>query len=324
MQSQSSGPDTLVTGSAGHLGHALMLELRKHGHTPIGLDIKASEHTTLIGSLADREFVTSIFHRYKIRYILPTATLHKPHVGSHSKTDFIQTNIQGTLNLLEESNPEAFIFTSTTSTFGKALSSAVNGVAWIDETVVPIPKNIYGVTKMAAEDLCQLVHEQRKFPVLVLKVSRFFPEQDDNMDQDIPDENLKVCELCYRRIDIEDVVTAHVAALRKAKEVGWAKFIISAPTPFRRDDDLGTDPLRTLERTRPRYVEILQRLNWRMPRLDRVYDSSKAMKVLDWTPVYTFERALESIDRGKEWRSELSLKVGCRGYHSIPTRVYTL
>lgn len=321
MQTQSLEPDTLVTGSAGHLGHALMIELHKHGFTPIGLDIKVSEFTTLVGSLADREFVATIFQKYKIRYILHTATLHKPHVGSHSKTDFIQTNIQGTLNLLEESTPEAFVFTSTTSTFGKALKAG-DRVAWIDETVVPIPKNVYGVSKVAAEDVCQLVQEQRKFPVLVLKVSRFFPEMDDDANQDIPDENLKVCELLYRRIDIADVVTAHVAALRKAKEVTWAKFIISAPTPFQKDC-MTEDPIRILKRIRPQHAEILQRLKWKMPHVDRVYDSSKAAEILGWRPVYTFERALEGIGRGEEWRSELSLKVGCRGYHSSPTGVYT-
>ena len=49
-----------------------------------------------------------------------TATLHKPHVGSHDRQSFVDTNISGTLNLLEaavEFEVAAFVFTSTTSTF---------------------------------------------------------------------------------------------------------------------------------------------------------------------------------------------------------------
>jgi nucleoside-diphosphate-sugar epimerase len=46
--------------------------------------------------------------------------------------------------------------------------------------VTPVPKNIYGVTKAAAEDLCQLFHRNQKLPCLVLRTSRFFPEEDDN------------------------------------------------------------------------------------------------------------------------------------------------
>ena len=56
-------------------------------------------------------------------------------------------------------------------------------LAWIDEYVVPVPKNIYGVTKVAAEDMCALVQKQSGMPVLVLRTSRFFPpEEDDDED----------------------------------------------------------------------------------------------------------------------------------------------
>jgi UDP-glucose 4-epimerase len=34
--------------------------------------------------------------------VIHTATLHKPHVATHAYQDFIDTNITGTLNLLEE------------------------------------------------------------------------------------------------------------------------------------------------------------------------------------------------------------------------------
>ena len=57
--------------------------------------------------------------------VLHAATLHKPHVGSHDRRAFVDTNITGTLNLLEEAvaaGASRFVFTSTTSTFGRALT----------------------------------------------------------------------------------------------------------------------------------------------------------------------------------------------------------
>ena len=93
-----------------------------------------------------------------VEAVLHAATLHKPHVGTHSRQDFVDTNITGTLTLLEEaasSGVASFVFTSTTSAFGEALTPpAGTPAAWVTEDVQPVPRNIYGVTKVAAEDLC--------------------------------------------------------------------------------------------------------------------------------------------------------------------------
>ena len=73
---------------------------------------------------------------------------------------------------------------------------------------MPVPRNVYGVTKTAAEDLCELVHRDHGLPVVILRTSRFFPEADDRDDvrAAYDDLNLKVNELLYRRVDLEDVV----------------------------------------------------------------------------------------------------------------------
>ncbi|KAJ6163921.1 hypothetical protein N7497_003900 [Penicillium chrysogenum] len=239
----SSSYDVLVTGSAGHLGTALMLSLPSLGFKPLGIDILSSPTTTLVGSVSDRVFIASLFDSYPIRHVLHAATLHKPHVCSHSKEQFISTNIVGTLILLEESSRfraqiESFIFFSTTSTFGMALSPKPGQpAAWIDESVMPVPKNIYGVTKVAAEDMCALMQKQSGMPVLVLRTSRFFPEEDDDEDRRaaMADENLKVLELAYRRCDLHDIVSASVCAMGRAKDILWGKYIISAPPPFNND-----------------------------------------------------------------------------------------
>jgi nucleoside-diphosphate-sugar epimerase len=67
---------------------------------------------------------------------------------------------------------------STTSVFGDALVPPAGAPsAWITEDVRPIPKNIYGLTKAAAEDFVSYFTKM-KVPCIVLRISRFFPEED--------------------------------------------------------------------------------------------------------------------------------------------------
>lgn len=324
----------LVTGSAGHLGSALMQTLPSLGFEPIGLDLLPSPTTTVVGSVSNSTLLSSLFARYSFHSVLHVATLHKPHVGSHSKTDFVDVNITGTTLLLEQAaaaNCSSFVFTSSTTTFGRALAPQPGcPAAWIDEDVVPQPKNIYGVTKVCAEDICELVHSQTGMPVIVLRVSRFFPEADDVEErrEAYEDHNLKVNELTYRRVDIADVVSAHVSAMEKAGEVRWGRYIISAPPPFSRDENtlqcLDSNAEEAIRRVVPMYQQVYAKRGWRfLPRIDRVYDSNKAIRDLGWAPIYTFQYALEKIAKGEEWRSELTLRVGMKGYHAVPTGVYT-
>src|SRR5271156_1881393 len=172
----------LVTGSSGHLGEALVRTLRDLQYEVVGLDLLESPFTTHVGSITDRYRVRRCMSG--VQAVFHAATLHKPHVATHSRQDFVDTNITGTLNLLEEAvtaGVESFVFTSTTSVFGDALvPPAGAAAAWVTEDVTPVPKNIYGVTKAAAEDLCQLFRRNQGLACIVLRTARFFPEEDDN------------------------------------------------------------------------------------------------------------------------------------------------
>jgi nucleoside-diphosphate-sugar epimerase len=142
----------LVTGSSGHLGEAMVRALRQRGEEVVGLDVLESPFTTIVGSVADRSCVRRSMRGVQV--VFHAATLHKPHVSTHTRQEFIDTNITGTLNLLEEAvdaGVKSFIYTSTTSVFGDALIPPDDApAAWISEDVTPVPKNIYGVTKAAA------------------------------------------------------------------------------------------------------------------------------------------------------------------------------
>jgi len=323
----------LVTGSAGHLGEALVRTLRADGQDVIGLDVLDSETTEVVGSIVDRSAVGSAIRHVRAEAVVHAATLHKPHVGSHGPQEFVDTNVTGTLNLLEEAveqQVQSFVFTSTTSAFGRALTPATHEpAAWITEDVAPRPRNIYGVTKTAAEDLCELAHRDHGLPCLILRTSRFFPEPDDRDDvrTAYDDANLKTNELLYRRVDIEDVVSAHQRALERAPDIGFGRYIISATTPFTRNHvaQLHTDARAVVKRLFPQYEAIYEQHGWRMfPTIERVYDNAKARAELHWKPRYDFATALERLERGEDPRSPLARAIGAKGYHAVSTGPYTV
>lgn len=312
----------VVTGSAGHLGEALVRTLRPLGHHVVGLDILPSPFTDAVGSIADPAFVTR--HLRGAEAVIHTATLHKPHVATHPRQAFVDTNVTGTLTLLEEAlrvGAGAFLFTSTTSAFGDALTPPEGApAAWITEDVSPVPKNIYGVTKTAAEDLCALFHRDHGLPCLVLRTSRFFPEEDDNdaVRDAYEDANLKANEYLYRRVEIEDAVNAHLLALDRAPSLGFGRYIVSATTPFTPSDlaELRGDAPAVVRRLFPAYQAEYDRRGWRMfPGIDRVYVNERARRDLGFRPKYDFAHVLDRLREGEIPRSALAVEIGAKGYH---------
>ncbi len=312
----------LVTGSSGHLGEALMRTLRAAGRAALGLDIAPGPFTDIVGSLADRTCVVRAVR--SARGVLHAATLHKPHVATHRREAFVETNVLGTLILLEEAQRagvEAFVMTSTTSAFGDALKAPPGApAAWIDETVTPVPKNIYGVTKTAAEDLCRLFWRNERLPSIVLRTSRFFPEADDDPDARAafaPD-NLKANEFLHRRVAIEDVVDAHLLAAERAPAIGFGLYVISATTPFRRDDAarLRADAAAVAAERAGGWEAEYARRGWRMAAsIDRVYDNALARRELGWRPRWDFAAVVARLKETGDLRGPMARLIGEKGYH---------
>jgi UDP-glucose 4-epimerase len=312
----------LVTGSAGHLGEALVRVLRERGEPVCGLDIKPSPFTDLVGSITDRAFVREAMRG--VRAVVNAATLHKPHIVTHSHQQFVDTNVTGTLTLLEaaaDAGVAAFVQTSTTSVFGEAMHPAPGEPAvWIDEDVAPQPKNIYGATKLAAEHLCRIVARTRGLPVVVLRTSRFFPEEDDSaaVRESYATDNVQALELLYRRGDIADMASAHLAAVERAPDIGFGTFIVSATTPFTPSDlaALGHDAGKVVRARFPQSETLFAERGWRfLPAIDRVYDNRRARESLGWAPAIDFRDVLECLAAGRDFRSELAREVGAKGYH---------
>lgn len=296
----------LLTGSSGWLGRYLAPRLRAAGHGVTGLDVAPGADTDVVGSVADRALIDRVFAGRGIEGVIHAGALHKPDIARYPAQAFIDVNVTGTLNLLEAAVAHGagrFVFTSTTSLMiSSAVRAAQGGAAvWIDETMAPLePRNIYGVTKLAAEHLCRLYHAGHGVACLILRTGRFFPEEDDTHTT-LSGENRKANELLHRRLTVEDAADAHVLALERAADIGFDTFILSAPTPVARADvvALKADAPAVIARYFPKAAALYAARGWQLPAsIDRIYDASRAERVLGFRAATDFAAVLAAIGDG--------------------------
>ena len=300
----------LLTGSSGWLGRFLAPRLRAAGHAVTGLDVAPGTDTDILGSVADRALVDRAFADHGIEAVIHAGALHKPDIARYPAQAFVDVNVSGTLNLLEAAvaaGHDRFVFTSTTSLMISAgiragRQGGAQEAAWLTEEMAPLePRNIYGVTKYAAEHLCRLFHLEHGLSTMILRTARFFPE-DDDMAHAIAEDgpNTKANEFLHRRLTVEDAADAHVIALEKAPTLGCETFILSAPTPFARAEcaALMADAPAVIERHFPGAGALFARRGWRLPQhIDRVYVAEKAERLLGFRCRTDFAAILDALAR---------------------------
>ncbi|HEX8654499.1 MAG TPA: NAD(P)-dependent oxidoreductase [Allosphingosinicella sp.] len=257
----------LVTGAAGLIGSAVASLLRRE-HDVIGLDLRPGAEVQKIADLAGPLGLAGF------DAIVHVAALHAPHVGRASDAEFRAVNVDATARLLDAAlaaGVSRFVFTSTTSLYGRALEPKGGRAAWIDETTEPQPRDIYDETKLAAETLVRAAG----LPGAILRMSRCFPE---------PLPEMALYRL-YRGIDRRDVARAHALAL----EADGGTYVISALSPFLPEDReaLVADAPAVLRLRAPEVAARFERLGWPLPRtIDRVYNPARAAAALGFTARY--------------------------------------
>lgn len=294
----------LLTGTSGWLGRYLAPSLRRAGHQVVGLDIAPGPDTDIVGSVADRALVDRAMAG--VDAVIHAGALHKPDIARCARQAFIDVNVTGTLNLLDAAVATGvgrFVFTSTTSLMiTQAIRDEVSAEAvWLDERSGPLaPRNIYGVTKRAAEELCRLTHHEHGLAVVVLRTARFFPEEDDT-HRSLSGENMKANEFLNRRLTVQDCAAAHLAALAAPARIGFGLYVVSAPTPFDRTDAalLKADAPAAIARRFPDAAELYRARGWQLPRsIGRVYDASAIERDLGFRCATDFAAVLAALRDG--------------------------
>jgi len=173
----------LITGATGFLGKHLAKRLLDDGN-----DVYlTAAHDGKKMNVHKLDLMSFEQLKRKISEVRPTAVYHLGAIVNLSR-DFkigqkcLETNIQGTLNLLESLRsfkPVRFIFTSTEEIYG-------SGKIPYQEDQLPNPPSAYAVSKMAAEYLSGIYAKELGFSLVILRIgtmygpgqplSRFIPQ----------------------------------------------------------------------------------------------------------------------------------------------------
>lgn len=275
-----------MTGSSGRLGKRLIDTLAKRGHAPVGLDLVPRRCTDVIASILDREALASIMRDGHFDGVIHAAALHRPQLATHF-SEFPAVNVAGTRNLLElaaKTGISRFVYTSTTAVMTSP--DPVPGAPrarWLTEESKPTPCDVYGATKLAAEQACRIWHTRTGMKMIILRPSRFFHRDLLEHSAQYTQANHRANEFLSRRAAVDDVAMAHVLAMESADRLDSDLFFVSAPSPFQKADceELASNAAAVVTRYFPMYPEVYAQRGWTMyPNIDRIYVSRRIQDVL--------------------------------------------
>jgi nucleoside-diphosphate-sugar epimerase len=177
----------LVTGAAGALGSHVAEALKKNSHDVVGLDAFTDYYDVAIKEITAsdlkrvgidiirknlaRDDISSALDGVEVVYHFAA----QPGISSSTSFEkYLENNIVATERLLEAvakvPTLRLFVFISTSSIYGARADS--------DETAEPKPTSIYGVTKLAAEQLALAYARDRGLPVTALRLFSVYGERE--------------------------------------------------------------------------------------------------------------------------------------------------
>lgn len=184
----------IVTGGAGFIGANFVMEwIASTGEPVVNLDKLTyagnlanlvtlegdGRHNFIQGDIGDSELVSHLLREHKPRAIINFAAESHVDRSIHGPSDFIQTNVVGTFNLLEavrvywnDLENEAktsfrFLHVSTDEVYG---SLGKNDPAF-SETTAYAPNSPYSASKAASDHLVRAYHHTYRLPVLTTNCS---------------------------------------------------------------------------------------------------------------------------------------------------------
>ena len=292
----------LVTGAGGTLGTALAPVLAETGHEPVLQDVRQLEtpYEFVLGDVRDADDVLRAADGVDV--IVHTAAIHGIHLRDHSPRDFYDLNLTGTLNVWQAAvavGAQAVVFSSTMGVY-KSQDAAGQGAA-LGEDLPLRPGDIYGWTKLAGEELCQLYGRTHDIPSVALRFGMFVPEPFFRYG----------IRLLYGGVDTHDVVRSVVTSIDAltSGKISWDRFNVESVVPFQEDDaeQLALDPMPVLDKYYPGASELLRERGVdQLAPITVYYPMDHAQKVLAFRPECNFDRWLEELRSRPEERAENS------------------
>lgn len=176
----------LVTGGAGFIGSAIIPELQKSGHDIYVIDnlsfgkrefLQLSEDNFFKEDILNEEKVFAIFNRIRPDIVLHLAAIHFiPYCNQHP-FESSNINIQGTINILQAvkkcGSVKKVLFASTAAVY-PIIDDAIS------EDHITRPLDVYGLSKLTGEHLCNEFHLQTGIPVIICRFFNAFGPNETN------------------------------------------------------------------------------------------------------------------------------------------------
>ena len=166
-------PTVLVTGGAGYVGSHVCKALQRAGLTPVTLDNLSTGHQQAVkwgplevGDVRDGDFVTDVMIRHKVTAVLHFAALSLVGESASKPYEYYDNNVNGVLALvgaMRRCGVSRIVFSSTCAVYGTPDKLP------IEETETRRPINVYGRSKLAAENLLTDVAETGAIRAVMLR-----------------------------------------------------------------------------------------------------------------------------------------------------------
>ena len=174
----------LVTGGAGFIGSNIAKRLVEKGYSVRVIDNFATGNRMNLEELKDdieliegdiRDFWTVVKATKSIDYILHQAALPSVPRSIDNPLTTTEVNINGTLNILEAArfnNVQRIVYASSSSVYGDS------PVMPKEESMKPMPKSPYAITKLAGEEYCMNFHRLYGLETVAIRYFNVFgPKQ---------------------------------------------------------------------------------------------------------------------------------------------------
>ena len=236
--------NVLITGHAGFLGSNLTLNLLKNKYNVIGVDLNKTSQFIEYKNFS--EYKMNLLNKKKISSLLKNLkkidmVIHSAAV-QQSKKDvnfekYVKTNLYGTKNLVEACKDygiKKIIFCSSFSVYGNHKNP-------IKESIQPIPRNTYGLSKYLAENLLKYFANKFNMNIIILRFDGIYGNGQNlpgfmKMSFDYATKNKKVLlfnngKLKRDHVYIIDAVKAINLAIKKINKYKFEIFNIGGNNP---------------------------------------------------------------------------------------------
>ena len=275
----------LVTGSSGFIGRHLLNSLESQGHNIFSF-------STQDGDISDYDFLKQ-YEDIKIDYVYHLAGKTFVPDSWSNPSSFVNTNVQGTLNVLEfcDSKKIPLIFISA-YIYGSDVSMPVS------ECTSPKPNNPYALSKYMAENLCNFYTTYKNMNINIFRPFNVYGKGQDKrflipeiMLQVERNTLIEVNTLKPKRdyIYIDDLVDGLISGMNSFN--GLEIYNLGSGMSISVEEVINVIKKEANSHVKytSRNIERENEIN------DVVADISKARELLSWCPKISFDNGIKNI-----------------------------